>query len=54
MYFSRSLQLTQEEVKGLNLNPLPQEGGILEQHFIDSYSGKFCDVVFSAPYFTQL
>lgn len=54
MYFSRSLQLTQEEVKGLNLNPLPQEGGILEQHFIATYSGRFCDTVFSAPYFTQL
>lgn len=54
MYFSRSLQLTQEEVKGLNLSPLPEEGGILEKHFIDNYSGKYCDDIFAFPYFNYL
>jgi transcriptional activator, tenA family len=54
MIFSRSLQITQEELKSWNLGPLPEEEGILETHFTDMYSGKFCDVLFSAPYFTHL
>ena len=54
MVFSRSFQITLEELKSLILSPLPKDGGILENHFIDEYSGKFCDVLFSAPYFNYL
>lgn len=54
MIFSRSLQITPEELKSWNLSPLPEEDGILETHFTDMYSGKFCDDLFSVPYFNQL
>ena len=47
MVFSRSFQITLEELKSLILSPLPKDGGILENHFIDEYSGKFCEAVYS-------
>lgn len=54
MYFSRSLQLTQEELQGLNLGVFAEQGGVLEQHFQEVYSGKFSNEIFALPYFNYL